>query len=298
MNWVFLALLAPFVYAINVFLDKYLIGEKLPEFRSLPIFSSILAFPVFIILWFFAGSLQITFLDVLLVILGGVFTVWAFALYLEALIKEETSIIIILIQLVPIIVLTLSYFILGEVITLKQFLGFGLLFIVSILVSLKKEKSSFRPSRALMFMLLADFFWALPYILIKFASVSITFTQLVMYESLGVFFGGAILLIFISQIKKAFLITIQKIKKPVLGLVFLNEGLFLLGKILTYLAIAIGPVALVSILGSTQIFFGILLGVSLTLLAPKIFKEDLSKDGLIKKGLLGLLAFVGIILVS
>lgn len=297
MNWVALALLAPFIYAVNVFLDKYLIESKFPDYRALPVFSAILALPVFVVLSI-KGGIFLNLIDLLLVVLSGVFTIWAFSIYLEALIKEETSVIIIMLQLVPVMVLAMSYLVLGETLSLKQLLGFVLLFISSVFVSVKKNKGTFKFSRALILMVIADLLWALPYIFVKYASQGITFSSLIAYESLGVFIGGIFLLLFVPKIKRAFHKTITKIKKPLLGLVLVNECLFLGGKILTYMAVAIGPAALVSILGSSQIFFGILLGITTTLISPRIFKEDLSKSGLLKKGILGLVAFLGIILVS
>lgn len=298
MNWIFLSLLAPFVYTINIFLDKYLIEARLPNYRSLPIFSGIVALPVVIFISIFFGVQYLGFTDSLLTILSGVFTIWAFSLYLEALIQEETSLIVILIQLVPVIVLALSYFLLGESITRKQFLGFILLFLASILISFKKDKSKFKISKALVFILLADILWAIPYILIKFVSSTITFESLIMYESLGVVIGAIFLLGFIKIVRNAFLKTLKKIKVGDFGLIMMNEGLFLGGKILTYMAVVLGPAALVAVLGSTQIFYGIIVGLILTMFAPKVFKEDLSKSALIKKGLLGLMAVVGVVLIS
>lgn len=145
---------------------------------------------------------------------------------------------------------------------------------------------------------MADVLWALSYIVIKFVSGTITFPSLIMFESLGLVIGVSILLIFLPVIRKSFIKTIRKIKKPILGLVLLNESLFLIAKIITLLAITLGPVALISILGSIQIFYGILLGLLLTLILPKVFREDLSKKGLMKKAFLGFVAFIGIILVS
>lgn len=298
MNWIFLALLAPFIYAVNVFLDKYLISSRIPNYRSLPIFGVFLALPVVLILWIAGGFGFLGLGDTFWIVLSGIFTILAFSLYLEALIKEETSIVIILLQSVPIMVLILSYLILEETITQKQLLGFLLLSISSILASLKKEKTSFRFSKGLVYILLANLLWAFPYIFVKSVSQNISFANLVMYESIGVIIGGTILVIFIPVVRQAFFKTISKIKKPVLGLVLLNESLFLGAKIITYLAVTLGPVALVSVLGSTQIFFGVLLGIILTLIMPKVFKEDLSQSGLGKKVGLGVLALIGVVLVS
>lgn len=298
MNWIFLTLLAQLVYTVNVFADKYIIESKLPDFRSLPIFTSILAFVFILILGLLTGFNLLSFKDGSLVVLSGILTIWAFGFYLEALIKEEGSIIVLLMQLIPVLVLVFSYLFLKETINTNQFLGFVLLFFSSFLASFKKMNSKFKFSEALVFMLLADVLWSIPYILIKNASSEISFKDLVFYESIGVVLGGIMLFLVVSKVKKAFLKTISKIKKPVIGLIFLNECFFLLGKVLTYLAVMLGPAALVSILGSTQIFFAIFAGIFLTFLMPKIFKEEISKKALIKKTFLGLTAVLGIYLLS
>lgn len=297
MNWIFLALLAPFVYAVNIFLDKYIVSARLPDYRSLPIFGMLISLPVAVVLFVVSGF-ELTY-GALLIILSGVLTIWAFSLYLEALTTEETSLLIVVIQLIPVIVLVMSYIFLGEVITFKQFLGFFLLLTSSILISVKKGKSGLGFSKPLVFILAADFIWAASYILIKLASEDgLSTSELVMYESAGVVLGGICLLMFVSVVRQAFFKTIKKLKIIDLSLILINESLYLGAKILTYIAVSLGPVALVSILGSTQIFYGILLGVVLTILLPKAFKENISREGLYKKVILGVLAFVGIILVS
>jgi drug/metabolite transporter (DMT)-like permease len=298
MNWFFLALLAPVIYSVNVFLDKYLIEARIPDYRGLPIFGSILAGLVIFFLILSGKFELLSFQNIFLIVLTGISSIWAFALYLEALIEEEGSVVIILLQLVPVIVLVLSYLFLGESLTLKHFFGFGLLFFSSVIASLKKSRFSFKLSRALVFILISDFFWAMPYIFIKFTSGSISFLNLMIYESIGIIIGACLLYLFVRSIRQAFLKTIRKINKSTLGLVFLNEGIFLLGKTVTYLAVLFGPVALIAILGSTQIFSGILLGIILTLLIPKTIKEDISKKNLVKKSFLGLLAFLGIYFIS
>jgi hypothetical protein len=119
-----------------------------------------------------------------------------------------------------------------------------------------------------------------------------------LYENIGIILGGVFLFFFITSIRNAFLKTIKKIKRPVLAMIFLNEALFLGAKIIAYLAVTLGPVALVAVLGSTQIFFGVLFGIVLTLIMPKVFNEDLSKNSLIKKIGLGVLTFIGVFLIS
>jgi hypothetical protein len=77
----------------------------------------------------------------------------------------------------------------------------------------------------------------------------------------------------------------------------LNEGLFVLAKALTFYAYSIGPTALVSIIGSTQVFFGILYGGILSLIAAHVFQEDVTKKGLARKFTFAIILFIGIWLV-
>jgi hypothetical protein len=64
------------------------------------------------------------------------------------------------------------------------------------------------------------------------------------------------------------------------------------------MAFTLAPVAIVSIIGSTQVFFGLLYGTVLTILFPKLFKENISKQTLVRKLILAIIAFTGIFLVS
>lgn len=298
MNWTLLALLAPFVYAVNIYIDKYLVSSRLRDFRSLPVFSAIVAFIFAILLWIFTGFEILSSYDAFLVLLSGVFTIVGFALYLEALMKEETSLLIVLIQLSPVFVLVLSYIFLSEVITGQQFLGFLLLLTASVGATLKKEKSSWKLSKAVVYILLADLIWSSAYILIKLASADVALSSLIIYESWGVVIGGVLLFLLLPGIRKAFIDTARKLKPLDFGLIMFNEFLYLGGKALTYMAVALGPVALVSIIGSTQIFYGIVFGAVLTIILPKVFKEDLSRGGIVKKFVLGGIAIFGIVLVS
>jgi len=68
------------------------------------------------------------------------------------------------------------------------------------------------------------------------------------------------------------------------------------GKIFTIIAIAEGPGALVSVLGSTQVFFAILYGFILTKISPHIFEEDISRAAITKQLFLSIVMFCGVFL--
>ena len=142
-------------------------------------------------------------------------------------------------------------------------------------------------------MLVVDIMWAISAVLITFAIHANTFAKLLRYESWGIGIGGTMLYVLFPAIRNAFNQNIKEERKFALGVMFVNEGIFVLGKMLTFYAYTIGPTALVNVLGSSQVFFGILYGFILTSIAPLIFKEDISKKGLGKKIAFAITLFIG-----
>lgn len=235
--------------------------------------------------------------DAILVILSGVLTLWAQAVYFKVLSNEQTSKVIILFQMGPVITLLLSFLFLKEVITLKQFIGFIAILASTIGVSLKKEDLKFKLDSSFFLILANQLMWSTGAVLFKFVVDANSFVKVVAYESWGIALGGLSLYLFSKTVRQAFISTLKTLKKSALAFVFLNEGIFVIGRLLAFLAISLGPLYLVSVLSSTSVFFGIFLGLVLTLLWPKIFQEETLLKGIIKNVVFAVLAFLGIALV-
>lgn len=139
--------------------------------------------------------------------------------------------------------------------------------------------------------------WAIAAILVKFAVDANSFSKILSYESWGIGLGGIMLYLLFPSIRNAFHGSIKTVRKIALGIMFINEGLFILSKSLTFFAYSIGPVALVSIVGNTQAFYGIFFGLILTAVAPTVFKEEIDKTSVITKVAFVLLLFAGICLI-
>lgn len=73
---------------------------------------------------------------------------------------------------------------------------------------------------------------------------------------------------------------------------------FLLARSLSYYAFALGSVTLASILLNTQVFYGIFLGVILTLIFPRVFRESISKKDLFIKSGAAIILFLGVFLLN
>ena len=294
MTWLLFAVFASAVYAVTNFVDKYILEKQINDYRGLVIYSAFVSFVFGSLCWILVGFPVLIPRDTILVISTGVLTIWGLALYFRALSSEETSTVIILMQMIPVITLLLSAIFLHERISSSQIYGFILIIGAIIGVSLKKEQLRMRLSSALLFVLLADFFWASANVLFKFVVSSENFSQLIAYESWGIALGGVIIYCCFPTVRSAFHKIKNSISKRALGFILINEVIFLIAKLLAFFAISLGPVSLVTIVGSTQVFFGIFYGWLLGALNWKIGQENISTFAMVKKLSLSVLGFAGI----
>lgn len=297
MNWIIPALLAPTVYTVVTFVDKYIVSKEVKDYRGMPIYGTIMGFIVGTAFWIITGFPTLSSRDALIVITTGMVTIWSAALYFEAVSLDDASKLTLLFQMSPVFTLIMAVLFLGEHVSFAQLLGFILILVASIWVSLKKGVRELKLSRTFWLILIVDFMWAIAAILIKFAIDANSFVKILSFESWGLGIGGTILYLFFPTIRNAFNESVRNVRKIALVVMFANEGVFVIAKSITFFAYSIGPAALVSVVGSTSVFFGILYGLLLTLFVPKLIKENITREELSKKLVAALILFAGLWLV-
>ncbi|HSX41302.1 MAG TPA: EamA family transporter [Candidatus Saccharimonadales bacterium] len=299
MNWLWLALIAPAIYTVVMFLDKYVVEHKVSDYRGVPIYGAITAAVAGTVIWLGSGQPSVAPATAFLILTAGFITLWAYVIYFHAIAKSEASYIIAMLQLVPVFVLPLSYILLGEVLSLWKIVGFLLVVVSALALSVGKPSEKVRLNESFYLMLLTSLLIALSFIVIKFAFIGKNdFVNVLIYESWGVATGGLVAFLLLKKVRRAFLESFNNVGGSVLGIMFTNEILFLVSKAITFLAIALGSVAIVTALGSTQVFYGILYGVILSTAFPKIFSEETAASQVITKVSLAAIMFVGVWMVS
>lgn len=296
-NWMFFALLAPVVYTIVIFIDKYILSREIRDYSGMPIFTALTGFFAGVACFVIAGYPVLSFYDGLIVLATGILTVWGLYFYFQALAQDDASNVIVFFQLIPLLVLIMAYIFLGDVITWKQMVGFVVILMSVLMVSIKDGKKDVRLSRTLALVFLVDIFWSAASVLMKYAVDTNSFAAIISYESFGVTLGGVLLYVCFPSIRAGFYKNISSLHKRVFGMLFVNEALFILSKSLAYYAYSFGPAALVSVIGSTQTFFGIVLGWILTIMMPKVFCEQIRRQTLIRKMLAAAVLSVGIAMI-
>lgn len=123
MQWFFMALIGPILYACANHTDKYLIFRYLKsgEVGALIIFSSIfgvIALPV--VLFIHPTVFNVNFFQGIVLTINSMLVVIAILLYFYALQKDEASYVVPFYQTIPIFAFILGYFVLGETISISQ----------------------------------------------------------------------------------------------------------------------------------------------------------------------------------
>ncbi|MCX6754840.1 MAG: DMT family transporter [Candidatus Nomurabacteria bacterium] len=298
MNWFFIALIGPFLYALTNHIDKILLEKyfKKSGVGTLILFSSLLsaiALPFF----FIADStiLNVDVKSIIILSIVGILNVLVLWCYLIALQYEEASITVIFYQLVPVFGYILGYFILGEVLNKLQLIAMATIILGMTIVSFEVDSDNrFKLRKRTVFpMLLAAFFWALGSVLFKLVAIEENLWRSLFWEHLMLVFVGIFIFTFIRSYRTNFLTAIKVNSKAIISLNILNELLYILGNIVFAFAYLLAPIGLVLITESFQPIFVLIIGIFLTIFFPKITVEKIKAKHLWPKIIAILITGIG-----
>lgn len=300
MNWLFFAISAPALYTCVNYVDKYLISGREVDYRALPIYSGITAMVLGLLLWIAGGFPLIEGRMLAFSLLSGVFSVWGAVLYFKGIARSAASQVIILLQMMPVFVLALSWLFLNERINPAQLGGFFVVILAAVaLIAVMNEGGLKNEVSRNTFLLIlgSDILLAISVILLKPVVDAYAMSVVLPFQNWGYMLGSLTLILFSPKIRTAFTGSMRQAGGLLLTAVFFNETLYLCSRMLNAKALSLAPASLVTAVSSTQVFFGLLFGWGLTLAAPAVFREDLSRSGLTKEALLAGLMFFGLWLI-
>ncbi len=281
-NWFFIALIAPLLWSVINHIDKYLLS-KYDEGKgvgTLMLFSTLFSLVVLPIILFFHHSqiLNLPFKDLLILLLVGVLSAGAFYFYLKAMDIEEASIVVPLLQLIPIFGYFQGFLILNESLNQQQILS-SLLIIAGIaILSVEIDvDNKFRlKKRVLVLVALSSFLFALHDVLFKLIAVQDNFWTSAFWQYSGLAIFGVLTFFVSKHFREEFLKTIHGGNTKILSLNIAGESLYILGNLANNFATLLAPVAIVLVVTSYQPLFVFLGGIVLTLFFPKIGTEKIT----------------------
>ncbi|KKS29175.1 MAG: hypothetical protein UV83_C0006G0026 [candidate division WWE3 bacterium GW2011_GWE2_43_18] len=298
-----MALLPPILWSVTNHIDKYLLTKFFNKgaVGSVMIFSasvSVLLLPVIAIIH--PVVLQQFNLSYLLIVVNGSFYLLATLPYFYALDKDDASLTVPLFQMIPVFSFILGYIFLGEVLDINQILGGIIILVSSVFISLNLAdiKKIHMKWDVFLLMVLSSLLYSLNFIFFKYFAVETDFFITSFWEYIGFGLFGLFLLIFIKSYRDGFISVLKTNKTQVLGVNITNEIVNIVAKISFNYASILAPVTLIWIINGLQPFFVFLFGIILTILFPRISKEDISRKTLAQRMFAILAITIGVYLVN
>ena len=288
MTWFFLALVAPFLYALTNFIDKILLEKYFKEggVGTLILFSallSIIALPIILIAD--PSVLTVSSYSIFILSIVALLDVAILWFYLLALEGDEPSIIIVFYQLVPVFALVFGYLILGETLTQLQLVAMGIIIFGTTLVAFEfDDENNFKlRKQTILFMSAAALAWAMESVLFKVVALEENVWRSLFWEHLALVAIGILIMIFIRSYREHFIKALRNNSGPILSLNVTNESLYMLGNITVAFAVMLAPVSLILLGESFQSIFVLIIGVVFTVFFPKIYNEKIEKRHMVQK---------------
>lgn len=275
---IFFSILSPAIYGINNFIDKLILEKYRISPIVITVYSGFFGLLAGLLILTFTGFYTADYKSIAIILASGFLGNIYLIPYYKALSQDETSRVIPLFQFVPIFVLVLSFFLLGEKLNTKQYIGCIFIIGSSFFLSLKKFDIRILKLRPTFWhMLLSSFLFAISIVLYKFGVQEIPFWHTLPYEGFGMVLGALSILLYRNN-KKIFMNETKIFPKRIFAWMSINEGVFILSRYTAYFALSLIAASIVNVLGGFQSLFVLIYGIVLSLWFPKIIKEVISKQ--------------------
>ncbi len=300
-NAVIITLFASLLFATTNHIDKFMLNgieKSNNSIKVLVVFSTLIAGVVFTPIWLIINrfSISISKISLICVILSSLAYSLATYFYFKALNKNDTSIVVVMFHLIPVFSYFFALIFFGEKIGGRQIIGSVIILLASILISLDFEKKDNKNRLEVLFlMILSSSLFAIYFILFDIGIRNNTYNACAFWYQVGLLLIGIVLL-FIKNIRKAFLQAIINNGKKYLLFNISNESINLTANLLINFANVTIPIAIANILNTFQSVFVFVLGIIGSKLFPKYFNENLEKKIRIRKVTCIFLSMIGLII--
>jgi len=207
-------------------------------------------------------------------VLGG-----AFAIYCIVLQREESSRVINLIYLFPLITFVGKHYVLHTFFSPLQIMGIFLTILGAVLTIMKPQEKTTMAISVLLWLFLFILFNGSVRTYEKFLLSDMDATTLVVTEFMGILCLGIILFLWHRSARQEWY-ALWKKQKKVVGTTITSESIGYTTDILFIIAATFVPITLVSIISTSQVVFVLLFSLLLSTLFPILYKRPLIENPL------------------
>ena len=312
MQWFILALIASILWAVVVIVDKFILTHYIKDAVSYQVFLTLTMLPFLIFLLPFTSHNTNSSTPIILpviIILLGVAMGLVYVLYNKALLIEEVSRVTPLFYLSPLFVLLFSFMFIGEGLSLRRYVGIGLMVFsaISVSVSLRRRNRDSRRqshshslhivlSPALLMILVLDIMNAGKDVISKLILSHLDYLSYLFWFLLGNIAGRPFLLLIPHNREKTLMI-IKTLPPKVYLLSFISSSLAWAGYVLYFKAVSMTYISLVSAIPTTQPFLVFIFATLLGLFYPGLIEEKTDRRSLTIKGIAAVSVLIGAYLI-
>ena len=295
MNWIFLALLALLFWIFFNYVDKYSLERYVKGIFDFLFFSTLTAWLFTPALVFLFGFPTLTWFSVVPILLGMAL-IYSYGFYGKALQEGETSRLVILFQLVPVLTLILAFLFFEQTISSKEFTVFFFVLMGAVIISVERFGVRAIFTKGAKWIMVDIVMWSVIFLIADFMLTKMSFTDFLILDTFGTALAGLPLLL-IPAMRKQIVYGIKTAVPQKYRWFVLNNFFDFFGQMSLKGALSLSSSAgLVTVIIQVQSFYGIVLGYILTMVLPSIFREDTSKKALGKKIIGALIMFLGVAL--
>lgn len=299
---ILLVILSAFIYATTCHMDKLIVTKTSKATKNInaiviicSLIPGLIMTPIMMVVANF--NFEITPIAILFLVGAVVANLIGNYLYYAAMNISEASTTTVMLQMIPIFSFLLALIVFNETLTASQIIG-SIIIILSAVLIVDKNKSSKHYGRwkTVSLMLFSTFFYAVYFFMFDLAIREVEYSTCALWYQI-ILLAVGILLLFTRRFREPFF---KAIKHGGKGFVFINildEGLSSVASMIENYANTILPLVLVNVVGGVQGIFVFLIGVVGVKIAPKIFKEDLRKQVVLRKISCIIMSSIGLILI-
>ena len=280
--WLYVALIAHFLYALVFVFDKYILSKPIKSSLSYAFYTSFAGGFIAIIIPFFEFRI-LDFANIFYALAAGAAFSWALVLFYRTLqISEASRSVPFVGALVPIATLIFSFPLGLEKLTGQHFLAFLFLVGGGFFIVFGYKNDHFWSRRNILYAVSAAVLFGFSFALTKLVFEHTNFVSGLIWTRFGGFLFSVLILIKRKWREDIFETTLVSNEKTAAWF-FSSKILGATAVVLQNYGIFLGSVVLVNAMQSTQYLFLLLLAGFLSMKLPKTFKESLDKAAIAQK---------------
>ncbi len=292
--WIVFAFACPILHGIANLLDNYLTDKVFKNISTLVYYSSFFNIG-FLPIVFFVGVPSWPEPHLIPVYLAiSLIEVLYLYPYLLALKKDDTSVVISLFSLGKIIVPVLAFFLVGEVLTVWQYVGFVILLLAGSLLTIKSP-SELHWNKSFAYMFGASLLLSVEAVLYKYSFEEVGWVDGFFWTLIGSFLFAQLLLLSKKRRRdiKEHWVDVKKMA-PIFAL---EEVATSGGTAASTYALSVAPATIVKSIEEFQPVFVLLYAMLLKKLYPHYFREEIDRKSIVRKIHLFGVMMIGILMI-